>query len=173
LFFSLAIAFLVFALQSGLAAASRHVAISERVALSPDKIRDPDRVHEIRSEQWRDEDIASHQRLLTRHAYTTGILAFLAGLLCVALPGPGDWNVPRIAAVLVVGLAIGVELVQQVHRPRLLAAFLAPSDEDLELGYVPYRRREIPPDEFGFRRAGARDRGRRSGSPPVLGLFPR
>src|SRR4051794_20537991 len=54
-FFALAIACLVFALQSGLAAASRHVSVSERTALYPDKVRDPERVHEIRTEQWRDE----------------------------------------------------------------------------------------------------------------------
>jgi hypothetical protein len=144
-FFALAIACLVFALQSGLAAASRDVPVSERTALYPDKVRDPERVHEIRTEQWRDEDIASHYRLLTRHAYNTGILAFLGGLLCVALPGPGDWNAPRVAAILVVGSAIGLELIQQFHRPRVLAAFLAPSDEDLELGYIPFRRREVPP----------------------------
>jgi hypothetical protein len=143
-FFAMAIACLVFAIQSGSAAAGRHVSIGERIALYPDKISDPDRVHEIRSEQWRDEDIASHHRLLTQHAYNTGILGFLSGLLCVALPGPGDWNIPRVFAVLIVGFAIGIELVQQIHRPRRLAAFLAPSDDDLKLGYLPFRRREVP-----------------------------
>ncbi|GLZ49609.1 hypothetical protein Acsp06_57940 [Actinomycetospora sp. NBRC 106375] len=145
MFFSLAIACLVFAIQAGLAAASRHVAVAERVAVHPEKARDPELMHEIRSEQWIDEDVASHHRLLARHTYNTGILAFLAGLLCVAVPGPGDWNVPRVAALVIVGSAIGVELVQQIHRPRLLAAFLAPSDEDLRRGYIPFRRREPPP----------------------------
>ncbi|MHC1557760.1 hypothetical protein ACR9E3_02330 [Actinomycetospora sp. C-140] len=145
MFFALAIACLVFAIQAGLAAASRHVAVTERVAVHPEKARDPERMHEIRSEQWLDEDVASHHRLLARHTYNTGILAFLAGLLCVAVPGPGDWNAPRVVALVIVGSAIAVELVQQIHRPRLLAAFLAPSDEDLRRGYVPFRRREVPP----------------------------
>ncbi|MFC5139062.1 hypothetical protein ACFPK1_12540 [Actinomycetospora rhizophila] len=149
-FFSLAIACLVFAIQSGSAAASRHISVTERVALYPEKIRDPERIHQIRSEQWRDEAIASHHRLLTRLAYNTGILAFLAGLLCVALPGAGDWNVPRAVAVIIVGSAILVEIIQQAHRPRWLAAFLAPSDEDLELGYTPFRRRGVPPMSSEF-----------------------
>ncbi|MEJ2864762.1 hypothetical protein [Actinomycetospora flava] len=145
MFFALAIACLVFALQAGLAAASRHVPVTERLAAYPEKARDPERVHEIRSEQWRDEDIASHYRLLTRHSYNAGIQAFLAGLLCVAVPGPGEWNVPRIAALVVVAGAMGLELVQQIHRPRVLAAFLAPSEDDLTQGYVPFRRRQVPP----------------------------
>jgi MFS family permease len=109
--FAFAAGLLIYAIQAGLAAGQLAIAPDQRAAQMPEARGYPEWMRRLREDQWRDAALAERLFIRTRIAYNLGILAFLVGLTTALLPGPGDWNPIRIAAVAAAGTAAGIELV--------------------------------------------------------------
>jgi hypothetical protein len=125
--FSVAAGLLIYAIQAGLAAGQLAVPPDQRAAQVPEARGYHGWMEQLRSQQWRDTNLAERLFFRTRLAYNFGILAFLAGLFAVLLPGPGDWNLARIAALTAAGGAGVVELIVVSEWPRPASRWLLPT----------------------------------------------
>jgi hypothetical protein len=130
--FAAAAGLLVFAIQAALTAAFHQVSPADRIAWTPECRIDPKWMELVRTNQWRDEQIARRHRSSARGTYNLGILAFLLGLVAVLIPEPGKWTWPRALALAIGGLAVTIEVVLVTGWPNFLRRLLSPSSTDLE-----------------------------------------
>jgi hypothetical protein len=129
--FSLAATLLIFAIQAGLTAATYQASPADRVAWTPEARGDDVEAVRLRQDQWDDEILASRYRTRTQYAYNFGIVWFLAGLVCLLVPAPGGWSVPRIVGIVAACLAVAIELVGLTGWPPPARRLLSPTLEDL------------------------------------------
>lgn len=124
--FAVASVLLIYAIQVGLAAGQVAVPPDQRVAQTPEARLHPEWADALRADQWRDAGVADRLFRRTRVAYNAGIIAFLLGLIAALIPGPGDWDLWRSAAVVVAGAAVGLEIVLAVQQPAWLSDAVVP-----------------------------------------------
>jgi hypothetical protein len=134
--FAAAAGLLVYTIQLSVTAARHQVSPADRLAWIPEARLDDDWLNWLRDNQWRDEALAERQRARARVSYNGGILAFLAGLVLVLVPGPGDWRLARVLALAAAGTVLLAELVLLAEHPRLVRSALSPTIDDLEEGWL-------------------------------------
>jgi len=155
--FATAAGLLIFTVQVSISASRYQVSPPDRIAWTPESLADPNWLRWVHDVQWRDEELARRHRARARYSYNAGIVAFLAGLVAVLLPDPGDWRPGRTVAVAVAGLALLVELLLIAGRPRTVRRLLVPTIADYEAERA---RIAVPPPPQGFRQmVGGEDLG--------------
>jgi hypothetical protein len=151
--FATAAALLVFTVQASISASRFQVSPADRIAWIPEAGNDPVWREWLHAVQWRDEELARRLRARAKHSYNLGIVAFLAGLVSVLVPDPGDWQPGRIVAVAAAGLALLIELVLIAGRPRRVRAALMPTIDDYEAERTRSARTQVPPAPEGLQQA--------------------
>ena len=130
--FAVAAGLLVFTIQASISANRYQVSPADRIAWTPEALADPHWLTWLRDRQWRDEDLASWHRRNAKRSYNAGIVAFLAGLVAVLVPDPGDWRPGRTVALAAGVLALLVEVLLVTGRPRFVRRVLMPTITDYQ-----------------------------------------
>jgi len=134
--FSIAAVLMLFTLQSGIAASQRSIPVDQRAAQFPEARSSTEWMQKLREHQWRDQELA--ERLMTRGrwTYNIGIVTFLIGIVSVQIPSPGQWDDPhtgpmfRIIGLVAVAIALVVEVMLTIRRPRSVCKQLMPGMPD-------------------------------------------
>jgi hypothetical protein len=130
--FSIATVLMLFTLQAGLAASQRAILPDQRAAQYPEARHFLGSMHQLRLDQWRDENLAERLIKRCRWTYNLGIIAFLGGLIALQIPSPGKWDdlytgsVFRMVALVAAIVALLVEIVLTFHIPVTVSNWLVP-----------------------------------------------
>lgn len=141
--FAIAAALLVFAIQTGLTAATYQASPDERMAWTPEARGDIELARRLRIEQWDDERTAGRYRERARHTYNIGIISFLVGLGFALAPEHLTTSIPRLVGLIAVAVASLLEVFTYLGKPERLRKVLSPTHGDIEQQRA--RRQELDP----------------------------
>lgn len=136
--FSISTVLMLFTLQAGIAATQYGILPDQRAAQYPEAQHEEAWMRKLREDQWRDELLAERLRARCRWTYNIGIIAFIAGLIALQIPSPGQWDDPhtgsafRIIAIVAAVGAIGVEVILTFNKPAFLGDWLVPGTGNKE-----------------------------------------